>query len=115
MDYTYGLSTLQKLGTLPIGTWYPFDSKNHIKEELLELVKLRIDLSGDFKISEDYKYFKRIDRPSAKQEIPNTDEITYKLEWREDTGQVTEKELNLPDPKLKYVDHKQWEKLKGRA
>lgn len=114
MDELYELNTLKNLETLPIGTWYPFESKNHVKEKLLEVVKLRIRLCNDFLISNDYTHFKRIENAYSELKSPDSREITHSIQWREDTGQQTEKELNL-EPKIKAIDDKKWQKLKGRA
>jgi len=114
MDELYELKTLKNLETLPIGTWYPFESKNHEKEKLLEVVKLRIRLCNDFLISNDYTHFKRIESVIEKLKDLSNSNITYTIEWREDTGELTEKERNL-EPKIKPIDKKRWDKLTGRA
>lgn len=63
MDNEYSLKVLKSLDTLPIGTWYPFESKKHNSKDLMEVIKIRIDLSGDYLISNDYTHFKRIKLP----------------------------------------------------
>lgn len=95
---------------LPVGTWYPFESKNHNKDDLLEVVKLRIDLSGDFIISNDYKYFKRVkllDRSAY------NGEMTYKIEF--DNHLVQLPYDHLPTDKIKAYNDKEWKLKKGRA
>lgn len=114
MDYLYQLRTLKNLDTLPTGTWYPFDSKNHIADELLDIVKLRIDLSGDFIISDDYKYFKRVERlPPKEQKKEYSGEITYKIEYLNHLVQLPFD--HLPEPKFKSYSKKEWDRLSGRA
>lgn len=90
--------------------WYTIKPTRKDLIRFVEAIKKRIDFRKDFEFNGDYSKFRRIENFN----IPRLDEITYTIQWREDTGQMTEKELNL-EPKLKYVDHKQWDKLKGRA
>lgn len=105
MDYKYGLETLKKLDTLPIGKWFNFSSPTHIEEDLKEIVELRISLSKDFIISSDGKLFKRIECPLKMPKIesefilPPTDDITYKIEFR-DQDTVEFDYSHLPDPKF---------------
>lgn len=114
MDLEYGLKTLKNLDKAVLEKWYPFSKAKERQDELLEIVKLRKELSGDFIISDDHKYFKRIEMPTERLKIPNTGEITYSIQWREDTGELTEKEKNLPDPEWKSYSKAQWDKLIGR-
>lgn len=106
MELEYGLLTLKKLDTLPVGTWYPFESKNHNKDDLLEVVKLRIDLCKDFIISNDYKYFKRI---IMRERGDMTGEITFKIEYDDHLVQLPYD--HLPEPK--YTEESK--KVKRRA
>lgn len=112
MTYEYQLKTLKNLDKLPVNTWYPFESKNHVAEELLEVVKLRIQLSGDYVISNDYKLFKRIEIPPPKEQIPRGIEI--KLEWHPNSYELNEKERNLPDPVFRNLTKKEKEHYQSR-
>lgn len=91
MEIEYQLKTIKALDTLPIGVWYPFKSKNHVAEELMEVVKLRIDLSGDYIISNDYTHFKRTELPEKE---PIT-EIKAFIEWKPNSYELNEYERNL--------------------
>lgn len=103
---------LDKLGEMEVdGKWKKFDSNRYGKELMMELVKYRIDVFKDFEVEEEWLRFRKIVPPN---EIYKTKEITYKLVFQADTGQQTEKELNL-EPKIKAIDDKKWQKLKGRA
>lgn len=110
MDELYELATIKKLDMLNLGTWYPLESKGHDPKRLLETVKLRIQLSGDFTISNDYKYFKRI-VPQVERESGR--EITFSFEWR-DINEVKFDYSHLPEPKLKTWTKKEREHLQGR-
>lgn len=112
MDLEYGLKTLKNLDKAVLDKWYPFSKANERENDLLEVVKLRIELSGDFIISGDYKYFKKIKQ--FNRELYNS-EIKVKIEWREDTGEMNEVERNLPDPKFKPYDKKKYAIALGRA
>jgi len=94
MDETYAIKVLRSLDTLPIDQWYPFKSNNHAADKLMEVIKLRIDLSGDYLISNDYTHFKRIELP---EKVPKSVEMTYKIEWKPNSYELNEFERNLPD------------------
>lgn len=97
MEYEYGLKTIKALDKCELNKWYAFSQAKDKQEELLEVVKLRIDLSCDFKISNDYKCFKRIEVP-AKQQNPNyTGEITYTIDFSSHLVQLPYD--HLPEPK----------------
>lgn len=116
MELEYGLKTIKALDKCELNKWYAFTQAKERKEDLLEVVKLRIDLSGDFRISNDYKCFKRIESPPPKEQNLNyTGEITYLIEYHPDKGELNEKERNLPDPKFKSYTKKEWDQLSSRA
>ena len=99
------------LDTLPFNDqWLNIRSDRIDLDRFVEVIKKRIDRRGDFLFNEDYTQFKRV-KPFEK---PRINQITYSIEWREDTGELNEKERNLPDSELKYYTSKQWERLVGR-
>lgn len=118
MDYKYGLETLKKLDTLPIGKWFNFNSPTHVEEDLKEIVELRISLSNDFIISSDGKLFKRIECPVKTPKIesdfilPETDDITYKIEFRDHLVQLDYS--HLPDPVFRNITKKEREHYQSR-
>lgn len=98
MEYEYGLKTIKALDKCELNKWYAFTQAKEKKDELLEVVKLRIDLSGDFMISNDYKCFKRIERtPPKEQKKEYTGEITYTIEFKDHLVQLPYD--HLPEPK----------------
>lgn len=111
MKLDYILKTLKNLNIINLdGKWYPFESKNHNSKDLLEVVKLRIDLSGDFIISNDYKYFRRINKINTE---PYNNEINHFIEWRNQDDIVFDYS-HLPEPVFKKYSKTEWDKLTGR-
>lgn len=101
MDDTYAIKVLRSLDTLPIDQWYPFKSNNHTADKLLEVIKLRIDLSGDYLISNDYTHFKRIELPLK---VSKSTEMTYEIGWKDNSYELNEYERNLqPVPPRKLT------------
>lgn len=94
------------------GIVYPFESLKHDKDKLLAVVKLRIDHRKDFEITNDYTGFKKIIPPNT--QFGRSGAITYTIQSKKDTGKLTEKEKNLPDPEWKSYSKAQWDKLIGR-
>lgn len=115
MDLEYGLKTLKNLDKALLNKWYPFSKANEKEDDLREVVDLRNKLSGDFSISSDGLYFKRIELPVIVAKIDNTRELSYTIEWREYSGELNEVERNLPEPKWKPYDKKRFAAALGRA
>lgn len=104
---------LDKLGEMVVdGKWKRFDTNRFGKELMIELVKYRIDVFKDFEVEEGWNRFRKIIPPN--QLYGRNGEITYTLVFKQDTGELTEKERNL-EPKIQFIDDKKWQKLKGRA
>ncbi len=100
------------LDTLPFNDQWLNIRKDRIDlDRFVEVIKKRIQRKNDFVFNEDYTQFKRV-KPF---EIARSNQITYSIEWREDTGELNEKERNLPDPKWKRYTKKEWDQLTGRA
>lgn len=102
----YDLMVFKGLDNIPIdGKWLPFDKIKGYEETLLELVKIRIDVSRDFIISNDYKKFKKI-TPFVS---PKFFEMTYHIEFKKQKEQYDYD--HLPEPK--YTEENK--KIKRRA
>lgn len=104
---------LDKLGEMEVdGKWKKFDSNRYGKELMIELVKYRIDVFRDFEVEDGWLRFRKIVPPN--EIYDKNGDITYRLVFQADTGELTEKEKNLPDPEWKSYSKVQWDKLIGR-
>lgn len=106
---------LDKLGELPInGQWIWLHTNRYGKELMTDFVKWRIDLYGDLEINEEYTKFRRIE--SCKEMLERLGHPTGAvavMEFR-DISEVTFDYSHLPEPKIKTISSKEWEKKKGR-
>lgn len=99
------------LDTLPIGSiWYNIKDDRPDKDRFITAIKKRIDFKNDYEFNGDYSKFRRIEVFT----VPRNNGITFRIKWREDTGELTEKEKNL-EVNIKPYDKKKFTVALGRA
>lgn len=91
--------------------WYPFEGEKHDSEKLMSIVKLRIELYGDFIISNNYKTFKKVipDKEIIKE---MSRDITYSIQFKNHLVQLDYS--HLPDPVFKNITKKEREQYQAR-
>lgn len=93
------------LDTLPMQKWYDIDPNRSDYSDFKEMIKLRIDLKGDFTFSDDYKRFKRI--PTFYDEVSEIAEVFEPIDWHGKIKAIhdgIQRELDIKYPK------KQWQR-----
>lgn len=98
--------------------WYTIQQDRKDKQFLIDAIKTRIDIKGDFEFNDEYTKFRRIEPFS--EFIKRVDgmftkgSIGYSIEWH-DHKDVEFNYDHLPEAQLKTYSSKEWEKKKGRV
>lgn len=105
----YQSQKFKQIKQLPINVWYEIKHDRTDKEELIEAIKLFIDVYGhELEFNENYTMFRKLGPYRALNGI----EIKFEFHKRED---VFIDYSWLPEAKIKIYTDAQWRKLIGRA
>lgn len=105
----YQSQKFKQLKQLPINVWYEIKHDRPDRKELVDAIKLFIDVYGhELEFNEHYTMFRKLEPCRALNGV----EIKFEFHKRED---VYIDYSWLPETKFKNYTKKQWAELSGRA